>query len=92
MLWVTCFDMCTRTFALERAVLVDDGRHFKATDAPAVTALRLHVEMLALFVEEARLVVGGLCRNDVVDGNATEMEKKLRLRYQQEQRNIHLLS
>lgn len=53
------FGNLAHTFALELAVFVDDGRHFEATDTTAISAFRLHVEFLALFIEEARFIEGG---------------------------------
>lgn len=48
------------TFALHGPILGPNGRHLEAADAPPVPAFRLEVTHLALLVEEAGLVNGGL--------------------------------
>lgn len=47
-------------FALHGPVLVPKGRHLEPADAAPIPALRLEVSHLALLVEEAGLVHGGL--------------------------------
>lgn len=49
------------TFAFDCAVFVGGWRHFKPTNAFAVTAFRLEIERLALFVEKAALVDRRFC-------------------------------
>lgn len=49
------------TFAFDCAVFVSGWRHFEPTNAFAVTAFRLEIERLALFVEKAALVDRRFC-------------------------------